>query len=72
MDKKEPVRFPGVLWLLPIVFGFVGGIIAGLIASLKYEASWWELVAVGAAISLFALGGYLILVSVYLTSVIGY
>lgn len=45
-------KFPGVLWLLPICFGLVGGAIAGLIASLKYQASWWELVAGGLIINM--------------------
>ena len=45
-------RFPGVLWLLPICFGFFGGIVAGLIASLKYQASWWELVLAGLLINI--------------------
>jgi len=45
-------RFPGVLWLLPICFGLFGGVIAGLVASLKYQASWWELVVGGLIINL--------------------
>jgi len=40
-------KFPGVLWLLPICFGLFGGVIAGLVASIKYQASWWELVVGG-------------------------
>ena len=48
VDKK---RFPGVLWLLPILFGIIGGVVASLIASLKYEATWWPLFVVGLAIS---------------------
>ena len=46
-------RFPGVLWILPICLGAVGGIVAALIASLKYQASWWELFTVGVIINLF-------------------
>jgi len=45
-------RFPGVLWLLPICFGLFGGVIAGLVASIKYQASWWELVVAGLLINL--------------------
>lgn len=45
-------RFPGVLWLLPICFGLFGGVVAGLIASMKYQASWWELVVAGFIINL--------------------
>ena len=45
-------RFPGVLWLLPIGFGLFGGVVAGLIASMKYQASWWELVVAGLLINL--------------------
>ncbi len=43
----ERRRFPGVLWILPIFFGLIGGIIAALISGLKYQASWWELLLVG-------------------------
>ena len=49
----KPIRknFPGTLWLLPIFFGIVGGLIAALIADLKYQASWWELLVLGIIIS---------------------
>ena len=43
----EKKRFPAALWLLPLFFGLVGGIIAALISNLKYEASWIELFMVG-------------------------
>jgi len=52
-------RFPGVLWLLPICFGLVGGVIAALIASLKYQASWLELALVGLIVTVVAMFGYL-------------
>ena len=48
-------RYPGVLWLLPIFFGFIGGIVASLISGLKYEASWWELLVVGIITQIFAI-----------------
>ena len=48
-------KIPGVLWVLPILFGIIGGIVAGLIASLKYEASWWELLLAGFLCSIFYL-----------------
>jgi hypothetical protein len=47
-------NFPGTLWLLPIFFGILGGIVAALIASLKYESSWWELVFAGIAMTVVA------------------
>ena len=47
MTKTEDKRFPGALWLLPIFFGLFGGIVAALIANLKYGAHWMELFLVG-------------------------
>ena len=44
-------KFPGVLWLLPIFLGLLGGIIAAMISSMKYQASWWELFTVGFVIT---------------------
>jgi len=55
-SAEEKPRFPMVLWLLPIFFGLFGGIVAALIANLKYQASWIELFIVGIVIS-FVLGG---------------
>ena len=53
-EKKEITarKFPGVLWLLPIFFGLLGGIVAAMISSMKYQASWWELFTVGLIITL--------------------
>lgn len=50
----KPVRnrYPGVLWLLPIFFGILGGIIASMFASMKYKAGWVELITVGIIISI--------------------
>ena len=53
-------NFPGVLWVLPIVFGVVGGTVAALIANIKYQASWWELFMAGLIITFLELGGYFI------------
>ena len=39
------------LTLTSILFGLIGGIVAALIASIKYEASYWELCLVGILIS---------------------
>ena len=61
MEKPKKTIFPGVLWILPILFGLIGGVIAGLIASLKYEASWWELVLVGFIINVLVVIGYILL-----------
>ncbi len=52
--KKSSIpqkSFPGTLWLLPIFFGIVGGVIAALIADMKYQASWRELLVLGIIIS---------------------
>ena len=38
VDEKP--RFPGVLWLLPIFFGLLGGIISAMISSIKYHSIW--------------------------------
>ncbi len=48
MNKSN---FPGVLWILPVLFGIIGGTIAALISNLKYQASWLELFLVGIATS---------------------
>ena len=62
--------FPGVLWLLPICFGLFGGIVAGLIASLKYQASWWELAVAGFAVSFLVMAGYLVVVYLILENAV--
>ena len=51
IPKPIQKSFPGALWLLPIFFGISGGIIAALIADMKYQASWWELLVLGIIIS---------------------
>ena len=53
--------FPSVLWLLPVFFGLLGGVIAALIANEKYGASWSELVIGGAVVSTLEFIGYLLL-----------
>lgn len=54
-QKASQKSFPGTLWLLPIFFGVIGGIIASLIANMKYKASWWELLVAGILISIVTL-----------------
>ena len=44
-------RFPSVLWLLPVIFAFPGGLIAAFVSALIYKASWWELFMVGLIVS---------------------
>ncbi len=67
-EKKEVNRrkFPGVLWLLPIFLGLIGGIVAALIADMKYQASWWELFLVGFIINTLAIIAYFLIVSISL------
>lgn len=55
MDERE--RFPGVLWILPIFFGFIGGTIGALIAGCCYRDTWWELFLIGIIIQVMALVG---------------
>ncbi len=43
--------FPSVLWLLPVIFAFPGGLIAAFVSSLIYKASWWELFVAGLIVS---------------------
>ena len=52
LDKQKaktevPKPFPSVLWLLPIVFGVVGGTIAAVIAGTTYRATWSGLFFLG-------------------------
>jgi len=49
--KKTKPKFPGSLWILPIFFGVIGGIIAAFIVDLKYKASWWELLVAGVIVT---------------------
>ncbi len=64
-------RFPGVLWLLPVFFGLTGGIIAALIASMKYQASWIELFIVGLFIQVLIIVGIVLWIN-YINSQIIY
>ncbi len=51
---KPKVRggdFPSVLWLLPLIFAFPGGVVAAFISALAYKASWWELFIGGLVVS---------------------
>lgn len=54
-------QFPGVLWLLPIMFGILGGFVAALISSLKYGASWWELFLAGSIVTFVLVTGWMVL-----------
>ena len=60
-------KYPGTLWLLPLLLGIFGGIAAALIADIKYHASWWELFVVGlimsvlSFISLLVIAPYMVL-----------
>ena len=45
-------RIPHSLWILPLLFGIIGGVVAALIADLKCKASWWELMVVGVMVSI--------------------
>lgn len=58
-DSPRPPRiqplnaYPGVLWILPVLYGIVGGTVAALIAGMKYNANWWPLLLVGFAVTAF-------------------
>jgi hypothetical protein len=43
---------PGIIWILPILFGLIGGGFAALIASLKYDAPWIRYVILGFLVSI--------------------
>jgi hypothetical protein len=60
-DKRGRRTFPGILWLLPICFGLLGGIIAALIADMKYHASWWELLITGLVLTFLVVLIYLLI-----------
>ena len=47
MNHIERGRAPGLLWILPIGFGLLGGIIAALMVADRYAGSWWEYIIVG-------------------------
>ena len=46
-SKTQSEGFPNSLYLLPIFFGILGGIIGALIAAQKYRAKWWHLIFLG-------------------------
>ena len=62
----EKRTFPGVIWILPLLLGFPGGIIAALIASMKYGASWWQLLLVGLIMNILSAFAWIFLFSVML------
>ena len=45
--QRERGKAPGLLWILPIGFGLLGGIIAALMVADRYTGSWWEYIIVG-------------------------
>ena len=51
METTTKKKFPGVLWILPIFFGLIGGIISAVIAGAAFKASWWELLFAGIAMN---------------------
>ncbi len=54
---RESVNYngtPSVLYLLPIFFGVLGGVIAAVIAGTVYKASWVVLFIVGIISSIFS------------------
>ena len=73
MEDKTPRatknRFPGVLWLLPIFFGLLGGIVAAMISSMKYQASWWELATVGGIITVLQILAYVLFFEAIFSSI---
>ncbi len=51
-------NYPGVLWLLPIFFSLPGGIVASVIASMKYQARWGRLFVTGLIFTVLESIGY--------------
>lgn len=46
-ERVNIALYPSVLWILPIVYGLIGGIIAAMFASIKYHSPWGRLFLVG-------------------------
>ena len=67
---SEKKGFPGVLWILPVFFGLLGGVIAAMIASMRYGASWWELLLVGLLVQVGVVVLWLVLQALLLASII--
>lgn len=65
MEKVFRNRYPGVLWLLPVFFGLIGGIIAAMFASIKYQAEWWDLFLIGLLFSIAYAAGMVVLYNHY-------
>ena len=51
VSETASSRFPNSLYLLPIFFGIIGGIIGALIAAKAYKTKWWPMLIVGIASS---------------------
>jgi hypothetical protein len=43
---------PGSMYILPVFFGIIGGIIGALIAAKAYKTKWWPMLVVGLASSI--------------------
>lgn len=58
MENIKAEKPSGALWILPIVFGFLGGTIAAVIVGTKYGHGWLEFFLVGIVMSFiyFAMG----------------
>lgn len=46
--------FPKSLYLLPVFFGVIGGIIGALIVARIYKTKWWQMILVGIITSVIA------------------
>jgi uncharacterized membrane protein YeaQ/YmgE (transglycosylase-associated protein family) len=52
--KPQSKGFPKSLYLLPVCFGIIGGIIGALIAARVYKTKWWQIILVGIITSVIA------------------
>jgi len=52
--KPQSKGFPKSLYLLPVFFGVIGGIIGALIVARVYKTKWWQMILVGIITSVIA------------------
>ena len=52
--KPQSQGFPKSLYLLPVLFGVIGGIIGALIVARVYKTKWWQMILVGIITSVIA------------------